>query len=149
MIYFLTQGLTLKLKLELLSHTDLEFMVILLPSYLSISSAAIASVNLHTVLKVLASTFSFKIYLKNLLPFYKIVIKRKFKSKEIYIWCYMSISLSFLKKEITLCLSLSLLFCSAVNRITGTGHAKEILLILNNIYIHPSNAYHFGFQQHP
>lgn len=57
------------------------------------------------------------------------------------------ISFSFLKKEITLCLLLSLLFGSAVNRITGTGHAKEILLILNNIYIHPSNAYHFGFQQ--
>lgn len=60
---------------------------------------------------------------------------------------YVPISLSFLKKEITLCLLLSLLFCNAVNRITGTGHAKEILLILNNIYIHPSNAYHFGFQQ--
>lgn len=84
MFYFLTQDLTLKLKLELLSHTGLEFMVILLPWYLGISSAAIASVNLHTVLKALASAFSFKIYLNNLLPFYKRVIKHKFNSKEIF-----------------------------------------------------------------
>lgn len=54
---------------------------------------------------------------------------------------YMPISLSFLKKETT-----CIFFCSIVNGITGIGHAKAIFLILSNIYIYLSNAYHSVFQ---